>query len=247
MTSTSERPKVAWHLPSVGAEWRWTIAVLLLPQLAAMIVIVFFARGLAYRPVPVAVVNAAVLFNDPRDYSGAHDRPLPSYELAGEFSVQSSGKLVPGSRFTTSDWMFRANWFTGALGREVARFNASETAYISATTGEVLLFRGMHPVGLPLVLLAFAVTAGACESWTRILHLSEPPSRRKQKTLRASTTPLLTLWFSTGFLLAGVLYFLPEYLGFYFPLWISLPLLVGLDIGSVVMWMQGRLPPWTKG
>jgi hypothetical protein len=240
MTSDPDVPKVAWHLPSVVAEWRWTIAVLLLPQIAAIITLAFFARGLTYRPVPVVSVNASVYYPS-RGLWSANNWP---YSVEGDFVVQTSAGAATGSRFTTSDFLLSDRWNSRILNREAADFNSRKTAYMSDWTGEILLVRFMHPAALPIVLFAFALMAGACESWTRILHMSEPPSRRERKTLRASTATLLLSWCGLGGMLAVALFFLPMFVPFYIPLWLSLPLLILADLGSIVLWSQGKLPSW---
>lgn len=242
MTSNPDVPKVAWHLPSVVAEWRWTIAVLLLPQIAAIITLAFFARGLTYRPVPVVSVNAWVFYPS-RGFWSANN---PPYSVKGDFAVQAPAGTLTGSRFTTSDFLLSDPWNPRILNREIADFNARKTAYMSDWTGEILLVRFMHPAALPIVLAAFALLAGACESWTRILHMSEPPSRRVRKTLRASTAPLLLSWCGLGGMLAVVLLFQPMFLPFYIPLWLSLPLLLLADLASIVLWSQGKLPSWAS-
>lgn len=241
MTSDRDVPKVAWHLPSVVAEWRWTIAVLLLPQFAAIITLAFFARGLTYHPVPIVSVNARVFYPYRGLWSSQNNRP---YSVEGDLAVQTSSGVATGSRFTTSDFLLREMWNSRILNREVAEFNARSTAYMGDWTGEILLVRFMHPAALPIVLAAFALMAGACESWTRILHMSEPPSRRARKTLRASTAPLLLSWCGLGGMLAVALFLQPMFLPFYIPLWLSLPLLILADLGSIVLWSQGKLPCW---
>lgn len=241
MTRLPEQPSVAWHLPSWSAEWRWTIAVLLLPQLAAILAVAFFARGLAYRPVPVISVNAWVFYPSRGLWSSQNNR---HYSVEGEFIVQTPGGTATGTKFTTSDFLLSQELYPSILNREVADFNSRKIAYMSHWTGEILLISTMHPAALPIALLAFALTAGACEGWTRILHMSEPPSRRARKTLRASTAPLLSCWCGLGGMLAVALFFLPMFIPFYCPLWLSLPLLILADLGSIVLWSQGKLPSW---
>lgn len=247
MSDDQSRPRFNWTSSSLRAELGWALLSLGGPWIAACIVTAFFARALAYTPVPVLAVQCEAVRTDRGAYNGTdtgyHTALRTSYALSTPMAVR------PITRATTADFMLYSHELP-ALTRELndaaARFRNATTAYYSPRWNEAVLTRGMHWSALPLVFLSFALVAGTLASWTRFFWAGLPPSQRAAATVRSSLVRLLAARTLVS-ALAGITAFGgPTLLGFFPSSVVGLGAFAFLDVALVYRWYRGTLPKWSE-
>lgn len=246
MSDDQPRPRFNWTSSSLRAEFGWALLSLGGPWIAACIVTAFFARSLAYTPVPITAVQCEPVFTDRGPYSGTDMRYHTA--LRTSYTLSRPSAAPPTTRATTTDFMLYSHE-PPALTRELtgaaATLRNATEAYYSPRWNEAVLTRGMHWSALPLVFLSFALVAGTLASWTRIFWTGLPPSQRAAAAVRNSLVRLLAARTLVS-ALAGITAFGgPTLLGFFPSSVVGLGAFALLDVALVYSWYRGALPKWS--